>query len=116
MNNQANDKPIALPLADPDLFRQAMLIDGEWVQADSGATLEVRNPATGDLVGRVPNGGRAETARAIAAADRALKAWRAALPKERSAVLRNLFDLMHRHIDDLALILTAEQGKTLAEA
>ena len=116
MNNQSSETPIALKLSDPGLFRQAMLIDGEWVQADSGATLEVRNPATGELVGHVPNGGRVETERAIKAAERALKEWRAALPKERSAVLRNLFNLMHEHIDDLAMILTAEQGKTLSEA
>ncbi|WP_321390592.1 NAD-dependent succinate-semialdehyde dehydrogenase [Emcibacter sp.] len=111
-----NETPMKLNLADPDLFRQAMLIDGEWVQADSGEIIEIRNPATGELVGRAPKAGQAETARAIAAAGRALKKWREVLPKERSAVLRNLFNLMHEHIDDLALILTAEQGKTLAEA
>jgi succinate-semialdehyde dehydrogenase/glutarate-semialdehyde dehydrogenase len=116
MTNPSNESSVALKLDDPGLFRQAMLIDGEWIQADSGETLEVRNPATGELVGRVPSGGRVETARAIEAADRALKSWRVALPKERSAVLRNLFNLMHQHIDDLALILTAEQGKPLAEA
>lgn len=116
MTNQSNETPVALKLADPDLFRQAMLIDGEWVQADSGAKLEIRNPATGELVGCVPNGGRAETARAVEAAERAQKEWKDALPKERSAVLRNLFNLMHQHIDDLALILTAEQGKALVEA
>lgn len=116
MANQSNEIPMTLKLADPDLFRQAMLIDGEWVEADSGATLEIRNPATGELVGRVPRGGQAETARAIEAADRALKVWRETLPKERSAVLRNLYNLMREHIDDLAMILTAEQGKALVEA
>ncbi len=116
MSSQSSEAPVTLPLADPDLFRQAMLIDGEWVQADRGETIEVRNPATGELVGRVPKGGQAETARAIAAAERALKEWREVLPKERSAVLRRLFNLMHEHIDDLALILTAEQGKALVEA
>jgi succinate-semialdehyde dehydrogenase/glutarate-semialdehyde dehydrogenase len=107
---------IAGKLADPALFRQAILIDGEWIAADSGETMEVRNPATGALVGRVPKAGAAETRRAIAAADRALASWRKVLPKERARILRNLFDLMHRHIDDLALIMTAEQGKPLAEA
>ena len=107
---------IAGKLADPALFRQAILIDGEWIAADSGETMEVRNPATGALVGRVPKAGAAETRRAIAAADRALASWRKVLPKERARILHNLFDLMHRHIDDLALIMTAEQGKPLAEA
>ncbi len=116
MVNSSNESAAGLQLTDPSLFRQAMLIGGEWVQADSGATLEVRNPATGVLIGRIPDGGQAETARAIEAAARALKSWRAALPKERSVVLRNLFNLMHQHIDDLAFIMTAEQGKPLAEA
>jgi len=106
----------SLNLKDPGLLRQAMLIDGEWVQADSGQTIEVRNPATGELVARVPNGGAAETKRAIAAAERAMVGWRKVLPKERSKVLRTLYDLMLSHIDDLALIMTAEQGKPLVEA
>ena len=110
------DSTIASKLKDPDLFREAILIDGEWVQADSGETMDVRNPATGELVGRVPRAGQAETSRAIEAADRALASWRKVLPKERSRILRNLYDLMHAHIDDLALIMTAEQGKPIAEA
>lgn len=105
-----------LPLKDSGLLRQAMLIDGEWVQADSGQTLEVRDPATGQLVGRVPNGGAAETRRAIAAAERAMQGWRKTLPKERSRVLRKLYDLMLEHIEDLAVIMTAEQGKPLTES
>lgn len=105
-----------LKLKDPSLLRQAMLIDGEWVQADSGQTIEVRNPATGELVARVPNGGAAETQRAIAAAERAMVGWRKVLSKDRSKVLRTLYDLMMEHIDDLALIMTAEQGKPLVEA
>jgi succinate-semialdehyde dehydrogenase/glutarate-semialdehyde dehydrogenase len=103
-------------LKDPGLLRQAMLIDGEWVQADSGQTIEVRNPATGELVARVPNGGATETKRAIAAAERAMVGWRKALPKDRSKVLRTLYDLMIEHIDDLAVIMTAEQGKALVES
>lgn len=105
-----------LPLKDPDLLRQAMLIDGEWVQADSGQTLEVRNPATGDLVARVPNGGAEETRRAIAAAERAMIGWRKTLPKERAKVLRKLYELMLANLDDLAAIMTAEQGKPLVES
>ena len=111
-----SEMPAPLALRDPDLFRQAILIDGHWVQADSGETIEVRNPATGALVGRVPRAGTAETRRAIAAAERAMQGWRKALPKERARVLRNLYNLMHQHIDDLALIMTAEQGKPLSEA
>lgn len=107
---------VELPLNDRDLLRQAMLIDGAWVQADSGKTIEVRNPSTGDLIARVPDGGAAETARAVAAADRAMASWRKVLPKERARILRRLYDLMIEHIDDLAVILTAEQGKPLAEA
>ena len=105
-----------LKLRDPDLLRQAMLINGEWVQADSGQTLDVRNPATGELVARIPNGGAAETKRAIAAAEQAMVGWRKALPKDRSKVLRKLYELMIEHIDDLAMIMTAEQGKALVEA
>ncbi|RDK03644.1 NAD-dependent succinate-semialdehyde dehydrogenase [Paraburkholderia lacunae] len=107
---------ITLPLKDPGLLRQAMLIDGEWVPADSGETLDVRNPATGELVARVPNGGANETRRAIAAAERAMRVWRKALPRERAKVLRTLYDLMLAHIEDLAVIMTAEQGKPLVES
>lgn len=105
-----------LPLKDPDLLRQAMLIDGKWVQADSGQTIEVVNPATGELVARVPNGGAAETGRAIEAAERAMRGWRKTLPKERAKVLRKLYDLMLENIEDLAVIMTAEQGKPLVES
>jgi succinate-semialdehyde dehydrogenase/glutarate-semialdehyde dehydrogenase len=105
-----------LPLKDPELFRQANFIDGAWVQADSGKVLEVRNPANGELVGTVPAMGQAETRRAIEAANAAQPAWRAMLAKDRSAILRRLFDLMLANTDDLAAIMTAEQGKPLAES
>lgn len=110
------NEPTPLALKDKSLFRQAILIDGEWLQADSGQTLEIRNPATGALVARVPNAGAAETRRAVAAAERATQSWRKALPKHRAKVLRTLYDLMLEHIDDLALIMTSEQGKPLSEA
>ena len=110
------EQAMALPLSDPGLLRQALLIDGQWVPADSGETLEVRNPATGALIAHVPKAGAAESRRAIAAAARALPGWRSKLAKERSLILRNLYDLMIAHIDDLALIITSEQGKPLAEA
>lgn len=109
-------EPIKLPLKDPSLLRQAMLIDGAWIQADSGETIEIRNPATGALIARVPNGGAAETKRAIATAERAMQAWRNALPGERARVLRRLYELMLEHIDDLATIMTSEQGKPLSES
>jgi succinate-semialdehyde dehydrogenase/glutarate-semialdehyde dehydrogenase len=105
-----------LPLKDPSLFRQANYIDGKWVQADSGKTIQVPNPATGEAIGEVPALGAAETRRAIEAANRALPAWRAMLAKERSAILRKLNDLMLANTDDLAAIMTAEQGKPLAES
>ena len=110
------DATSKLPLKDPALFRQANYINGAWVQADSGRVLEVRNPATGELVGTVPAMGQAETRRAIEAANAAQPAWRAMLAKDRSAILRRLFDLMIANTDDLAAIMTAEQGKPLAES
>ena len=110
------DTVARLPLKDPDLFRQANLIGGQWVQAASGKTIAVRNPATGETVGTVPAMSAAETRQAIEAANAAQDGWRAMLAKERSAILRRLFDLMMANADDLAAIMTAEQGKPLAEA
>jgi len=105
-----------LKLQDPTLLRQQAFIAGEWADADGGATASVRNPATGDLLGTVPMCGRAETQRAIAGAAAAQREWAAKPAKERAAVLRRLNDLMLAHQDDLAIILTSEQGKPLAEA
>jgi len=105
-----------LPLKDPSLFRQANCVDGKWIEADSGRTIAVKNPATGEVIGEVPALGVAETRRAIEAAHRAQPAWRAMLAKERAAILRKLNDLMLANADDLAMIMTAEQGKPLAES
>ncbi len=105
-----------LPLHDASLFRQANCIDGKWVEADSGRTLAVANPATGETLGTVPALSAAETRRAIEAANRALPDWRARTAKERAAILRKLNDLMLANQDDLAVIMTAEQGKPLAES
>ncbi len=105
-----------LALQDPSLFRQQAYFAGEWQNAPDGATFEVRNPATGALVGTVPLLGAADTRRAIDAANTAWAAWRKRTAKERGAILRKWYDLMLAHADDLALILTTEQGKPLAEA
>jgi succinate-semialdehyde dehydrogenase/glutarate-semialdehyde dehydrogenase len=106
----------ALNLKDPKLFREQCYLDGAWVAAESKKTFAVDNPATGEIIGNVPDMGVAETKRAIEAADKAWPAWRAKTAKERAAILRKWFDLMMANQDDLALILTTEQGKPLAEA
>ena len=87
-----------------------------WVDSDSGETIAVTNPATGEEVGHVPKMGAAETRRAIEAAERALPEWRARPAKERALILRRWADLMRENVDDLALLLTLEQGKPLAES
>ncbi|HMO28370.1 NADP-dependent succinate-semialdehyde dehydrogenase [Enterovirga sp.] len=103
-------------LKDPSLLRQQCYIDGAWTDADSGATIEVTNPATGEVLATVPKMGTAETRRAIEAAEAALPAWRARTAKERATILRRWFELMMANQDDLAAIMTAEQGKPFAEA
>jgi len=103
-------------LKDPSLLRMQCYIDGKWAGADDGATRPVVNPATGATIGTVPICGAAETRRAIEAAGRAWPAWRDMLAKDRCAVVRKWYDLILQHADDLALILTTEQGKPLAEA
>ncbi|MFM7417141.1 MAG: aldehyde dehydrogenase family protein, partial [Alphaproteobacteria bacterium] len=110
------DVTTKLPLKDPALFRQANYIAGAWVQSDSGKTIAVRNPATGEVIGEVPAMGQAETRRAIEAANAAWPAWRAMLAKDRAVILHKIAALMHENADDLAAIMTAEQGKPLAEA
>src|ERR1700712_3302715 len=103
-------------LKDPSLFRQQCYIAGAWVDADDGKTVAVTNPATGEQLGTVPMCGTAETERAIKAANVAQRVWATVAAKERSAILRKLNDLMLANTDDLALIMTSEQGKPLAEA
>ncbi len=99
----------------PLLQRQAY-VDGKWVDADSGETFPVFNPATGEVVAEVPRMGATETRRALAAAERALPGWKATTAKDRARVLRALADLMLEHEEDLARLMVAEQGKPLAEA
>jgi len=105
-----------MKLKDPALLREQCYIDGEWSGAESGNTIDVINPASGARLGTVPNAGVTETRRAIAAAGRALLEWRARTAKDRAAILRRWHDLMMAHQDDLATLMTAEQGKPLAES
>jgi len=103
-------------LKDTTLFRQKCYINGEWVSADGGETIAVNNPATGETIGTIPRMGVAETRRAIEAADAAFDGWRSKTAAERSAILRHWFELMLANQEDLAVLMTAEQGKPLAEA
>jgi succinate-semialdehyde dehydrogenase/glutarate-semialdehyde dehydrogenase len=116
MNAPAQAGLAALSLKDPKLFREQCYLDGQWVDAEGRKNFPVHNPASGQVLGSVPDMGRAETRRAIDAAERAWPAWRAKTAKERAAILRKWFDLMMAAQEDLAQILTAEQGKPLAEA
>ena len=103
-------------LKDPGLFREQAYVDGAWVEAASGARMTVTDPATGKALGSVPAMGREDVRRAIEAADRAFRDWRRRTAKERAALLRRWYDLVMENADDLAYIMTREQGKPLAEA
>ena len=105
-----------VPISDMKLVREQCYIDGKWCDADSGDTLDVTNKATGDVLGTVPKMGADETRRAIEAANAALPAWRAKTAKERAAILRRWYELMLEHQEDLATLMTAEQGKPKAES
>ena len=107
---------MTLKLQDPLLLRELCFIDGGWVPADDGGTIPVNNPASAQKLGVIPKMGAAETRRAIEAAARALPAWSARTAKDRALVLRRWFDLLLVHQDDLAMLMTAEQGKPLAES
>ncbi|HKQ27867.1 MAG TPA: NAD-dependent succinate-semialdehyde dehydrogenase [Burkholderiales bacterium] len=114
MNAPSQAGLASIPLKDSKLFREQCYVDGEWI--GGARTIAVNNPATGAIIGSVPQLGAAETRRAIDAAERAWPAWRAKTAKERATILRKWFDLMMANQEDLAQILTAEQGKPLAEA
>jgi succinate-semialdehyde dehydrogenase/glutarate-semialdehyde dehydrogenase len=107
---------MTLNLKDPALLRQQCYVDGRWLDAKGGETVKVTNPATGAVLGTVPNLGAAETRVAIEAAHAAFPAWAARTAKDRAALLRKWYELMLQHADDLATLMTAEQGKPLAEA
>jgi succinate-semialdehyde dehydrogenase/glutarate-semialdehyde dehydrogenase len=112
----STDSRTGVPLGNPALFRQSGYVDGQWVAARSGATIDVDNPATGEIVGTVPKMGAVETREAIDAAARALPAWRKKSAKERAAVLRRWYELMIENQEDLARLMTTEQGKPLVES
>lgn len=105
-----------MKLNNTDLFRQQAFIDGAWCDADDGETQDVFNPATGAIIGTVPNMGANETRRAIVAAQAAMPAWARKTGKERSIILRRWHALIAEHLEDLAILMTCEQGKPLAEA
>jgi len=105
-----------MQLSDASLLKNQAYIDGQWVDADDGATFAVTNPVDGALITEVAKAGAQETARAIAAAQRAMRDWARQPAKARANVLRKWFDLMMQHQEDLAIIMTAEQGKVLAES
>ena len=114
MATEAPTSPVTLN--DPKLFRQACYVDGAWITAKGGAAISVDNPATGETIGTVPRLGAADTRTAIEAANRAFPAWRQKTAKERAVVLRRWFELMLANQDDLAKLMTIEQGKPLAES
>src|SRR6266536_2832798 len=103
-------------LKDAHLFRQACYVDGAWVEGTGTGGIDVDNPATGEIIGTVPKLGRAETRQAIDAASRAFPAWRRTIAKERAQVMRRWFDLMMANQEDLAVLMTTEQGKPIAES
>jgi succinate-semialdehyde dehydrogenase/glutarate-semialdehyde dehydrogenase len=105
-----------LKVSNGSLFRERCYVDGVWVDAQGGGTIEVTNPANGSVIGTVPAMGVDDTRRAIAAADAAWPAWRALTGKERANILRKWYDLMMRNQEDLAVMMTTEQGKPLAES
>src|SRR5262249_52175342 len=107
---------VAGDLKDSRLFREACYVDGQWIQAKSDQTMAVDNPPNGEIIGRVPKLGAAETAQAIEAANRAFPLWSRKTAKERAGVLRRWFDLMMANQEDLARLMTIEQGKPLGES
>ena len=116
MNEQSPVGHAGIGLKDASLFRQQCYVDGAWTDADGGATIDVVNPATGQTLGTVPKMGADETRRAIDAANEALSGWRGRTAKERCTILRKWFDLIMENQEDLARLMTAEQGKPLAES
>jgi len=113
---EALTRDSSMKLTDDKLLRTQAYVDGHWVDAEGGKTHDVLNPATGQRIGTVPNMTAVETRRAIEAAHRAFPVWAALTARERSVILRRWFDLMMANQEDLAVIMTTEQGKPLAES
>ena len=111
-----NETQLTIPLKDERLFRQKCFLDGQWISAADGDVSQVKNPADGSVLGTVPSLGAGETRRAVAAAERALEGWRACPAKERSDLMQRWASLCLENRDDLATIMTLEQGKPLAES
>jgi succinate-semialdehyde dehydrogenase/glutarate-semialdehyde dehydrogenase len=116
MTTPASEAHTGIALQDSRLFREAAYIDGAWISTSVHGTIDVDNPATGDLIGNVPKLGATETRQAIEAAHRAFPAWRQSTAKERAILLRRWFDLMMANQEDLAVLMTTEQGKPLVES
>lgn len=116
MSMSSSNFAVSIALRDESLVRNACLVAGEWIRADTGTTIAVTNPATGEVLGTVPRMGVSETRRAISAANVALKEWGSRTGKERAAVLRRWYELLMENQEDLAIIMTAEQGKPLVES
>ncbi|MDP7583771.1 MAG: aldehyde dehydrogenase family protein, partial [SAR324 cluster bacterium] len=103
-------------MKDASLFRQQVYINGKWLDADSGETTDITNPSTGEVLGTVPNCGAAEAKRAIESANAAWPIWRSKTAKERAVIMRRWYELMMENQEDLARLMTAEQGKPLSES
>ncbi len=116
MSVSASNTVKSIGMKDATLFRQQVYIDGKWADADSGESTEITNPANGNVLGTVPNCGAAEAKRAIKAANNAWPKWRSKTAKERAVIMRRWFELMMENQEDLARLMTAEQGKPLAES
>ena len=116
--DSARDPRLAgrIVIAETALRREQAFVDGRWIDADSGETFPVNNPANGEEIARVPRMGAGETRRALEAAEAAFPGWRARTAADRARILRRWADLMLEHLDDLALLLTLEQGKPLVES
>ena len=110
------DAKTRIALGDPALFRRQCYVNGQWIDANGGGAIEVDNPATGETIGTVPALGAEETRAAIEAADAAWDGWRSRPAKERANLMRRWFELMMANQEDLAVLMTSEQGKPLAES
>ena len=107
---------VALMLKDMSLLKDRCLVNGQWVEAENKSTIDVINPATGDVITSIPHLSASEIPAVISASQVAQREWAAMAAKERSKILRRWFELLLENADDLALLMTTEQGKPLAEA